>query len=399
MTEEKLRPNFGIGGKALLLANYNCLGRVDALVGARRALKGSLCGSVFSLPDELEMANATNMSKKIQSIQALRSLASPIVAVSHLLNIAVALGGASLYSRQQFFIIPADLAVSCFFGVSGFIMGMIAHKSRSAADFVVRRAIRIFPSFWVALAVAMVIPAIIPGMNPVTNWQQVLLLQRAEPLPLTWALSFEIYFYGAVALIMTCCRGAIARGFAFFASMHVGMILLAMSGAVTPHPVLVPAAASFWVGVAVHLLSKGRIEWGPTLIIATAISILIANMDIGPRGNNMLLYTVIFSPIFLAMIKLEQNEVFMVPAFLIWWSSRSYALFLWHLPVMAGSAWLVRTYSDFETDEGLALFLIASLLGSILAALVGYRFIELPITSRLSKAWDIQSRWQAVAAA
>jgi exopolysaccharide production protein ExoZ len=322
------------------------------------------------------------MSGKIQSIQALRAFASPLVALSHLLNIAVASGGAALITIKTGMHAPADAAVACFFTVSGFIMTMLADKGRSPADFALRRIIRIFPAYWIVLPVMLLLPPL-PGAAHETSLAQLLLLQAAQAHPITWALMFEIYFYIAVTLIMLCCRGSIARGFALFAVVHVAAILLIPS----TDTIIQPAAASFWIGTCVYLATtRLKTEWPSLLVIAAAIALLLTQTTFGPqyRGNNMILYASFFGPIFVMMIVLERGGVFSVPAPIIWWSNRSYSLFLWHIAVMTLAALAVQTWSSFSTPSGLALFAALSLTGSVAVALIGYRFVELPVTSWLN---------------
>lgn len=324
--------------------------------------------------------------KKIESIQALRAFASPIVALSHLLNIAVAFGGSALLTAKISLHVPADAAVACFFTVSGFIMTMLADKGRSPLDFALRRVVRIFPTYWIALPVMLVLPAL-PGAAHFVTWPQIALLSTAAAHPITWALVFEIYFYILVTIIMICCRGSVTAGFALFATAHVLMIHLVQAGLAPAHQFLQPAAASFWVGSSVYLATaKLKSAWASLTVIILAVGSLLLSTDFGHemRGNNMVLYAAIFGPIFVLMIATEKLAKFSVPKYLIWWSNRSYALFLWHVPVMVVSVQVVQKISSFESPIGVLIFSGMSFFGSVAAALFGYKYVELPITTFLN---------------
>ncbi|MBA8845676.1 peptidoglycan/LPS O-acetylase OafA/YrhL [Ochrobactrum sp. RH1CCR137] len=303
------------------------------------------------------------------------------------MNIAVSMGAVSLLEFQAFMVMPADAAVSCFFVVSGFIMAMIASKKGNAVDFLGRRAIRIFPTYWIALLVSSFIPIIIAGVSPLSSWKELLLLKPAGLLPLTWALVFEIYFYICVFFIMILFKNRSDYGFAIFCVVHVSLILLSPGSFVADWVFLSSAAATLWIGSAVFMCLQARRSLIPIVIIALAIIVLLTNLDFSIRGHQMVLFSTIFAPLFLALIKLEQKNRLSVPKALLWWSERSYSLFLWHLPVMTLTALLISQTIGFDTIQGSSIYIFATVFLVIAVALVAYRVIELPLTKSLNALW------------
>ncbi|MGB7371030.1 acyltransferase family protein [Erythrobacter sp.] len=90
---------------------------------------------------------------KVESIQLGRGLAASIVAVSHIAfgyadHIGPGLGVANCVA------LPAQAAVCLFFIISGYVMVISSHrlygKDNALRVFLIRRAVRILPSWWIA---------------------------------------------------------------------------------------------------------------------------------------------------------------------------------------------------------------------------------------------------------
>ncbi len=148
--------------------------------------------------------------KTFDSIQILRMLAANLVVLSHMLVIERKYSGG-------FAVLPPWLdftgrsGVHCFFVISGFIMGVIALRSRWR-DFLWARLTRIYPIYWVysalALAVLVAAPQIINTSVAVKpSIVKSFLLWPQDTLPLLavgWSLIHEMYFYLVVAAVIGC---------------------------------------------------------------------------------------------------------------------------------------------------------------------------------------------------
>ena len=126
---------------------------------------------------------------RYRSIDMLRGIAATLVAMRHAFD-------------GQFLV--GAIGVDIFFVISGFVMAKVS-AGRTAGRFLADRAWRIFPVYWVALAVCMAFAvvqgqalSVRDGVGSILlfpNWFGLGVLY----LGIAWTLLFEIFFYLAVA--------------------------------------------------------------------------------------------------------------------------------------------------------------------------------------------------------
>jgi peptidoglycan/LPS O-acetylase OafA/YrhL len=159
-------------------------------------------------------------NKKVLSLQILRGLAAGLVLYNHALHRLDELQIGESW-QQNFFDLQyfGAVGVDIFFIISGFIITITSTKyikPHGALDFLIRRFIRILPIFWLLSAVELSL-RIFSIKNAPVNWQ--ITLKSIILLPLFdnqnfvfpyisagWSLSFELYFYMAVALFLLLGR-------------------------------------------------------------------------------------------------------------------------------------------------------------------------------------------------
>jgi exopolysaccharide production protein ExoZ len=124
-------------------------------------------------------------NKKIDAIQALRGIAAVAVVADHIWGLSTA----------------GDYAVNVFFVISGFTMVYASQKQFGAASsvypFLLRRFIRIFPTYWLSLLIFI---SIFPAAASDIRHLALSIFLIAEPhqfpiLPPAWTLTIEVYFY------------------------------------------------------------------------------------------------------------------------------------------------------------------------------------------------------------
>lgn len=131
----------------------------------------------------------------IKSVQQMRGLAACAVVLLHATMADPAMGIFRIGSA----------GVDLFFVISGFIMATIA-PGRDAGAFLWRRATRIYPMWWVAFA--LLLPAglaagRVDGIVGIVRNVTLIPLDYGKMFPaIGWTLSFEMLFYGAVALAL-----------------------------------------------------------------------------------------------------------------------------------------------------------------------------------------------------
>ncbi len=113
------------------------------------------------------------------------------------------------------------VAVLGFFFISGYLITQIVREvysmPRRAADFILNRALRIYPQYLIALCLGLLainfFPAVASHINsymrwPQTSaewWPQLAIFGQGESavriLPATWTLNTELYFYALIGLV------------------------------------------------------------------------------------------------------------------------------------------------------------------------------------------------------
>ena len=263
-------------------------------------------------------------SGKLRSIQVLRAVAAFSVVALH-----------SYMSSQSVVASPFRLGaagVDLFFVISGFIITTIA-PSRTPGAFLLDRAWRIYPLWFVALLPWLVQPA--------TGWQAYVASATLWPmydrftlplLELGWTLSFELLFYLGFAVALR--TGATLPILAFAASLIGGMV--------TDHPMFDyfgnPIIFDFLMGVAIAKLPRRSVA-APWLIgLAIALFALspwaLYNGQIARSADTAMVRVVwwgIPSALLLyGFVGLEQRFGSRRFDFLVYAGDASYSIYLFH---------------------------------------------------------------------
>ncbi len=148
----------------------------------------------------------------LNNIQMLRAIAVLMVALLHLEPYTV-----NLYMGLTRYLLPFGYSgVDLFFIISGFINYHVSAdrigKPRYALRFLIKRAIRIFPNYWLVVAVAYYL-TVEHGMHPAPGYirplESVLLLfplrMPEHIMIIAWTLNYELLFYGVLAVLV--CLG------------------------------------------------------------------------------------------------------------------------------------------------------------------------------------------------
>lgn len=101
------------------------------------------------------------------------------------------------------------LGVELFFLISGFVIVMSA-SGRTIRGFLAHRALRLYPSFWAALALTLIVVACLPGASDLPTPSVILanitmlpgLFGSARVDDVYWTLAVEMKFYAVVAVLM-----------------------------------------------------------------------------------------------------------------------------------------------------------------------------------------------------
>lgn len=148
----------------------------------------------------------TDQKPTFVSIQILRGLAAILVVIFH--SFTVLPGDPALQTWLFRTMKPFESGVDIFFIVSGFVMAAVTDGPRPPTPqaLLLRRAIRIFPLYWLACLIYLPSAMLITGLgsqtpNMLSLINSVLLIPQEQRLiAQSWTLTHEWEFYGVVAL-------------------------------------------------------------------------------------------------------------------------------------------------------------------------------------------------------
>ena len=159
-------------------------------------------------------AGQPSRGRRVQNVDVLRAVAALSVLAVH----AYDLGGriAPIKARVWYDVplITLSSGVWLFFGISGYVISkpfvdrMLAGRPPPAfVPYALRRALRIFPLYWIALGAVIAID----GVGATRPWQlifHVLLLNNLVPgrqealFPVAWTLTLEVLFYVSLPVLV-----------------------------------------------------------------------------------------------------------------------------------------------------------------------------------------------------
>jgi peptidoglycan/LPS O-acetylase OafA/YrhL len=143
----------------------------------------------------------------------LRGFASLIVLLGHAILVRGGMGFDHLMPLMGPY---ASAAVDVFFVISGFIIATVAMKAADdsvssrgtiAWNFAVKRFSRIFPVYWVVLALTVALGSYVAYSPPFVErkplWELVFLTTHINSnIMAAWSLAFEVYFYAVVMIAL-----------------------------------------------------------------------------------------------------------------------------------------------------------------------------------------------------
>lgn len=330
------------------------------------------------------------------TIQVLRAVAAILVVLFHLRIVEGKYGVGTPFLPS--WIGFADGGVDLFFVISGFVMVTIAagryQSPGNATSFLLRRAWRILPPYWVYTTIVVILMAAMPGMANTSYEGQSIpasyLLWPQATLPVLtvgWTLIHEAYFYLVVAFAVAWVPERVLPAFLATWALAVGLmpsLLDARSPVLSV--VLSRMTWEFIAGAAVALYWR-RIPrgLGLPLLILGAVGFLIGMVA-------------------MAHLSVPSTELYRVPTFglasallvagtVVYEFGRgsvnapkwraigdsSYSLYLSHVLVISavGRLWKASTFNSAPWEHGL--FVVVSILMSLAVGLVSYRWLERPL--------------------
>ncbi len=244
--------------------------------------------------------------------------------------------------------------VDFFFVLSGFIIFYIHQsdigKPREFKSFILKRIIRIYPLYWIILAVKVFASLTIGykgngyNINPLELFKAIILFPQDRAileekfLGVSWTLSYEMFFYIVFSLVLIL-------GFRFMSpviAVWVIGIIINIMGVTNFFPVNSMSEfifngrnIEFLFGcLSAYLVSRYNCKYGMALItLGTFLLSISAIIDFDYRRLSLspvLAFGLPFTLIILGSVSIEKNSFVKIPSILIAIGNASYAIYLIH---------------------------------------------------------------------
>jgi exopolysaccharide production protein ExoZ len=331
----------------------------------------------------------------VQNAQVLRFFAALSVLVGHAQHEAIDLGTGLRTIWQP---IPWRFGVDIFFVISGFVMYHTASsrfgKAGAARDYLLRRIIRIVPTYWFFTVLALAAAAVFGRVMNTSHWRVSDIIASFAFIPwrqadgqvtpilnLGWTLNYEMFFYVAFALALTLPRrsGLLAIFAAFIALAAFYPIVPSQWFALKfwSNPIIV----EFLFGIVIALVSErgGRIRPPIALLCVIAALALSAQFPQEP-DLRWLFWGLPAAMIGASAILLPQPSQGRCLSLLSMAGGASYALYLSH-PFTVNLVGLV--WRALFADRWPVGYLITVILTAIGVSFIFYLLVERPLTAFL----------------
>lgn len=335
------------------------------------------------------MAATTQPRRRLAELDALRGLGALLV-----INFHFSTRFHELFpdaGHVPFTIGGGGYRVLLFFAISGFAIFFTTKRMDSAADFVVSRFVRLFPAYWMAIALTLgiehagrVTQLYIPTYAAIVNTTMLQGFFFVPPVDgAYWTLTVEIAFYACVlALWMTTRLVHIERLIAGWLVVKLVFVLWLPD---LPERLVMLLVLRYvcWfaIGMASYRVWAGDRRWSEQVPL---LALILLTVTVSETWD-VILFTAGLILTFWAMVEGRLEWICVRP--LIWIGQISYSLYLVHQHI--GFTIMLRT--DAAGWHPLVGYVLA--IGAAIA--LGYsvnRYVERPCARHLTALWD---RWKA----
>ncbi|MFK0312559.1 acyltransferase family protein [Pseudomonas sp. NPDC090233] len=328
--------------------------------------------------------------KMLNSIQILRAIAAWIVVLHHYLQVTYSTMPTDPISTalHRYGAIGVDL----FFVISGFVIYLSASKQIvTPVTFAKHRIARIVPAYWIFTIITMALLIYMPGVIPLTLFDQELLVKSLLFIPTSnpsgigyypimtvgWTLNYEMAFYGVFFTSLFLPRKLRIAGLVL-GTLALNQLLPALGGAFKFYKNTI--VFEFIFGVLIGLLhQRGALSaikpWAALALAGAAFWIVLTSGQV----SHSPLYSGV--PCALLMIAALSQERFMkgmttLNALGNW----SYSTYLCHIPVLC---LMLELQKRISLPPILTLFASLALIAAVSA--FSFKVVESPIANRMKK--------------
>lgn len=335
----------------------------------------------------------------ITNIQAVRGIASLMVFLGHSILLHPGMG----FDWLAPFMGPiASSGVDIFFVISGFIIATVAVKSGSdtryspreiAWNFTVKRLTRIYPVFWIVMALALPLARYVEfspsWIEHSSNLRQFFLVTHVNShIMAAWSLGFEVYFYAIVAFALLIWPRRVMAVLAIWSVASISVILYGtyFGGPwVGAYPVS-PMVLEFVFGMLIAwLISKRVFSFAVTSAVLGAICFIVGLevlrlntwYSLGPWWRTI--YSGVPSAFLIyGIVALEMKRGWKFAPFWSKFGDASYSIYIWHQFLLYSMLTICEKAGLLGRIPGPLLLGIWMAI-ALWVGFLSYRYIEIPI--------------------
>ena len=327
----------------------------------------------------------------LNNIQLLRAIAALLVLLHHALPHYQVMGETLvLIDKVAYW---GFMGVDIFFVISGFIMAYTTfHKPRTLQNsrtFLKHRLFRIYLGYWPFLLFAFLLfwftnPAKIPSFDLVGSFFLLNTTMSELLLPISWSLSYELYFYFLFLFSFLFSLQQLYRVIPLLTLLILTLVLIAHSTTLLPSNFFYsPYLLEFFGGVLLYQFKEYLMRWW-VLVLSIVVIVVAYGYGIHYESKNGLYRILTFGVgaffLTLMFLILEQKNIYSANRYAIALGDASYTLYLSHLIII--NLFYFMGFRAFFSGEGVLLPLLGLcmiIFISITFSLLYYKFIEKPL--------------------
>lgn len=335
---------------------------------------GRATGGAFLLAVEAFAAQIPGMGEqqrvRLTGLDCLRTGAVGLVVLYHVNSFILAKAGVDMIPAIRHF---GHSGVDLFFVMSGFVLYWIHGKDIGnpavLRSYATRRAERVYPVYWVALALTVAaLAAKGEAISPTTMLAAITVAPSPIDLPLyvAWTLKYELVFYTIFGVALVSKRIAIAAGALWCLAPLIGCE---------------PYAIHFTLGICVAIKCRNAPARRPKSLIALAAVAFVALATAGADGHvGRVLYAIASAVLVTGVSSLDLTRRSHWPQPIVRLGQASYSIYLVHYAAISAAGG-VAIAAGAPAYAAAAVAIIAA----FALSLAFYQAIEVPLNQAIQR--------------
>ncbi len=342
-------------------------------------------------------------SAKIRNVEAGRGIAALLVVLFHTSKYYFATpkywAGDAFHGVFLF----GHAGVEFFFVLSGYIMLTVHRRDvghpPKVLPFVRKRFLRIYPFFWLVLAVTLALIFAIPSLGspkwrePAEILQSALMIGK-EPLDavvfVSWSMWHEVIFYAFCALVIGIPRVGIPA----FVAWTLFCAIAPFTRLVTPWPSylneIINVLFAFGAGAALILqhwtIPRPLLVLTLGALVFFGTGLLMDYAPVLPEWSTRLVYGLGSTLALLGAVEAERSGKLIAPTWLVALGAASYSVYLTHILALTLFAKVAAKFG-LTTLLPAPVAFVGLALGAVLAGVAIHRLLELRLTKVAGNMW------------